>query len=221
MARTVTILALVVLALAAPVAAFAQEEGHFEGFTRFTNPSLPGTVINGRGLVTALYPPLVTNFNANEYTWEFLNLVSMGSVLRDSVYYTTYAVGGSSFTIYEDPLQDARPTYYNCPNTNPDAVYNDGGVYLKGHFTSFKSTFDIHGDSYGQGTFTAQLNWDSGSNLGDLPVGRRGAWQFGGTTTSSDACIPASYQQALTGRIFQLTTPVGSTTWGKLKQLYR
>ncbi|MBI5837686.1 MAG: hypothetical protein HZB25_10610 [Candidatus Eisenbacteria bacterium] len=221
MRKFVTIAALLVVALMAPMAAFAQEEAHYEGYTRFTNPSLPGTVINGRGLVTALYPPLVSAFSTHEYTWEMLGLTSLGSVLRDSVYTTTYSVAGSSFSIYEDPSFDASAGFYNCPSTAPDAAFNNGVLYLRGHFTSFRTTFDIHYDVYGQGTFTAQLNWDTGSHIGDLPPARRGAWTFGGSTVSSYACIPPTYDQQMTGRIFQLTTPVSKTTWGQVRRLYQ
>ncbi len=219
--KLVTVALLLLIAIAAPMVAFAQEEAHYEGYTRFTNPSLPGTVINGRGLVTALYPPLITNFAGNEYTWELLGLTSQGSVLSDSVYYTNYAVSGSSFSIYEDPSFDATSGFYNCPSTSPDASFNNGALYLRGHFTSFKSTFDIHYFAYGQGTFTAQLNWDTGTHINDLPVGRRGAWTFGGSTTSVYACIPPTYQQQMTGRIFQLTTPAAKTTWGQVRRLYQ
>ncbi|MBI5837685.1 MAG: hypothetical protein HZB25_10605 [Candidatus Eisenbacteria bacterium] len=220
MLRTATLFLILLLALVVAAPVLAQEEAHFEGFTRNTNPNIAGTVINGRGLVTALYAPLTSNFVANEYTWEILGLTSQGSVLRDSVYYTTYSVIGSTFSIYEDPAQDARPTYYFCPTTNPDGVYNNGAVYLRGHFTQYSTTFDIHADSYGVGTFQGMVNWDSGTHLFELPPGRRGSWQFGGSTTSSYACIPASYEQALTGRIFQVTTPVRNSTWGQVRRLY-
>jgi hypothetical protein len=219
--RFATVAVLLVLALAVPVAAMAQEEAHFEGYTHFTNPNIMGTVIDGRGLVTALYAPLVSNFGLNEYTWEVKHLMSMGSVLRDSVYHTTYSVAGSTFSIYADPSNNARSGFYNCPSTAPDANFSDGALYLRGHFVTFTTTFDIHADSYGQGTFTGTVNWDTGSNVGDLPIGRRGSWQFGGSTTSSYACIPSGYDQQMTGRIFQLTTPVSSTTWGKVRKLYR
>ena len=219
--RLVTVAVLLILALAAPVAALAQEEAHFEGYTHFTNPNMIGTLIDGRGLVTALYSPLVSNFGVNEYTWEVGHLMSLGSVLRDSVYRTTYAVTGSTFSIYEDPSGNARAGFYNCPSTAADADFSDGTLYLRGHFVSFTTSFDIHSYNYGMGTFNGTVNWDTGSNIGDLPVGRRGSWQFGGSTTSSYSCIPPGYDQQMTGRIFQLTTPVTGTTWGNVRKLYR
>jgi hypothetical protein len=219
--RVVTAAVILVLALAFPLAAMAQEEAHFEGYTHHSNPNIAGTVLDGRGLVTALYPPLVSNFGTNEYTWEILGLVSQGSVLRDSVYFTTYAVVGSTFSIYEDPSKDAYAGFYNCPVTSLDPEFNNGTLYLRGHFTNYSTTFDIHAASYGQGTFTGRVNWDTGSHVSDLPVGRRGSWQFGGSTTSSHACVPATYDQQMTGRIFQLTTGAQSSTWGKVRRLYR
>jgi len=231
--RVALVLMVVLLALlvAAPVLAQTgppgPQEAHFEGFSRHTNPNPPGTVIDGRGLVTALFPPMITDFVHNEYTWEMLNLVSQGSVLKDSVYYTTYTVvnglNPATFTVYEDPSQDARPTYYFCPNSLPDNVYTDGAVYLRGHFTDYKTSFDIHADNYGQGTFRGDVNWDSGTHIGDIPIGHRGAWQFGGTSVSPYSCIPVAlgYEEAMTGIIYQEITPAAPTTWGKLHRLYR
>lgn len=141
------------------------------------------------------------------------------------MYYTTYITGNpSSFSIYEDPAQNARPTFYNCPSDiiGLDPRYSDGALYLRGHFTQFSTTFDTHADTYGQGTYTARLNWDSGAHVNDLPANRRGGWTFGGTTTDQFACLPASqYGQALTGRIFQMTTRTEATTWGHLRTMYR
>jgi hypothetical protein len=223
---TICLAVLALMFVSVPLwAAPGPQEGHFEGFTRNTNPNIiPGTIIDGRGLVTATFPPLVSNFNTNEYTWELVGLVSQGSVYRDSSYVTVYTCGpNSTFTIYEDPLQDARPAYYLCPNPNPDGVYNNGTVYLKGHFVSYKTTFDVHTDTYGVGTFTATVNWDSGTHLGDLPVGQRGAWQFGGTSTDAYSCIPVllNYEEAMTGIIYRQITPATGTTWGRIRNLYR
>ena len=160
MTRWITALA-VLLSLAVAGAAYAQEEAHYEGYTYGSNPSLAGTELKGRGLVTALYAPLISNFVKFEYTWVLDKCFSNGSVLRDSVYNTTYAVGNNSrLRIFEDPLNDARPTFYNCPSDiiGDDPRYQNGALYLQGHFVSYRSTFDIHGDSYGQGTFVATLD---------------------------------------------------------------
>jgi hypothetical protein len=232
MRRAVIVVFFLVVALAAAGAAYAQEEAHYEGYSMGSNPSPAGTPMNGRGLVTALYPPLVKNFALNEYTWVFDGLVSLGSALKDSVYYTNYIIGPTvTFSIYEDPAQDASPTFYNCPSdiVGVDPRYSNGALYLRGHFTQYSSTFDIHTVTYGQGTYTARLNWDSGLAVTNnwLPAGKRGGWTFGGTSTSAFTCIPAigdpnfgPYQQALTGRIFQTTTKVQTSTWGTLRTLY-
>lgn len=223
MTRWITVLA-VLLSLAVVGAASAQEEAHYEGYTYGSNPSLAGTELKGRGLVTALYPPLVSNFVVNEYTWVIDRLYSNGSVLTDSVYNTSHAAGNASrFRIWEDKQINARPTFYFCPSDiiGDDIRYEDGALYLQGHFIYYKSTFDIHTDSYGMGTFVAQLNWDTGTHVNDLPLNKRGGWTFGGSTTSAFACIPPKYEQAMTGRIFQLTTGVTESTWGQLRKAYR
>src|SRR5437868_3806746 len=176
MIRSLTVALAILLTVGLASAAFAQEEVHYEGYSIGTNPNPEsGTPINARGLVTALYNPLVSDFTANEYTWVISGLVSQGSVLKDSSWETTYVPGGN-FTIWEDPCQNARPTFYLCPSdiVGLDPRYEDNcspvaGYYLQGHFTAFKTTFDIHTDTYGQGTFVGTLNWDSGNHINDLP----------------------------------------------------
>ncbi len=228
MTRFVTILAAVALVAFSAGAALAQEEAHYEGY--FINSAQPPVNPNpqtiglaGRGLVTALYSPLVSNFTTNEYTWVIQNLLQTGNTVNGTTTYTSYNVSISSITIYEDPSQDARGTFYNCPsdiNSPTDPRYQDGTVYLRGHFVSFSSTYD---PSTQQGTFSGTLNWDSGSHINDLPLAGRGGWTFGGTTSSNYSCIPTAsgYDQAMTGRIFQVTTPAKPNSWGQLKNLYR
>ena len=136
------------------------------------NPAVVG--LAGRGLVTALYAPLVTNFTANEYTWVMSGLLPIANTLYGTTTYTSYDVASipSSFTVYEDPSQDARPTFYNCPadvDAN-DPRYSDGVVYLKGHFASFNSQYDT---STQTGTFNGTVSWDAGSHLVNLPGSRR------------------------------------------------
>lgn len=209
-------------ALATAGTAFAQEEVHFEGYW-VTNPvGGPGTTLDGRGLVTALYPPLVSNFVANEYTWTTSGLSVAGSSVVGTTTYQTFNLAGALFTIYEDATQDARPTFYLCPSDiiGADGRYQNGPIYLQGHYTAFSATFDVGTTT---GTFNAQVNWDSGSHLTDFTPARRGAAKFGGTTTqnSTGACIPPGYQIGMTARIFQVTTASNETSWGTLKKVYR
>lgn len=245
MIRVLMILS-VLLSLCLAGAAYAQtplgDEVHYEGYTVGSNPTPPGVMLNGRGLVTHLYPPLVWKPNAFEYTWVIGGLVSRGSVLTDSQY-TTYYDGGpggsnSFYRIFEDPSFDASGTFYNCPSDIQgfDPRYSDGALYLQGHFVpdpsranaAYVSTFDIHAATYGQGTFMAFLNWDTGTHIGDLPLAQRGGWTFGGSTVSVFSCIPKvaqgnqmDYDQAMTGRVYRLTTKAQGTTWGALRTMYR
>ena len=215
--------ALLLLSLAG--SALAQEEAHYEGY--FLNSAAPSTssTLSGRGLVTAIYAPLASNFVANEYTWVIDGLLLTSGYAVATTNYFTWNVSSSpaSFTIYEDPTQNARPTFFNCPaDLNlGDPRYSDGTVYLKGHFVSFNNQYD---SATLTGTFTGTVNWDSGSpdGFGNLPDGRHGAWTFGSTTSAHFTCIPTLplYDQAMTGRIFQLTTAAGKTSWGKLRRMY-
>lgn len=219
MRKFVTVLGIAAM-LAFASAAFAQEEAHFEGYWQ-GNPNPPiASLLSGRGLVTALYPPLVSNFVANEYTWTMTGLQVVGANVVGTTEYVAYNLAGAQFTVYEDATQDARPTFYNCPSdiVGVDPRYSNGNIYLRGHYTQFNTSFDFGTST---GTFTAQLNWDSGSHLTDLPAARRGAWKFGGTTSIALACIPANYDIAMTGRIFQVTTGAANSTWGQLKKMYR
>lgn len=226
MKRFITGMLIAALAVAISGVAMAQEEAHFEG--SFVNSTCPPTNPNpavfgleGRGLVTALYAPLTSSFVLNEYTWVIKGITPVANTVVGTTCYTSYAVAGALFTIYEDAGQDARPTFYNCPSDIlfADPRYSNGLVYLRGHFTAFNSQYDTFS---GTGTFTAQMNWDTGAHLAELPGGRRGVWTFGGTTTQIFACIPFAngYDQNITGRMFQLTTGTKNTTWGQLRNLY-
>ncbi len=201
--------------------AWAQEEAHFEGNAQLTSPSSAGAQLQAFGLVTALYPPLTSNFTVNEYTWQIYGLHSQGSVLQDSVWYTSFDVTGSAMVMYEDPSNDARTVFYDCPRGGAKSVYTDGTEVLRGHFVSFRTSLDIHSYNYGQGTFKAQINWDTGSHVLELPADRRGAWSFGGTTTSVYSCLAPGDLEAWTGRIYQVTTPNAPGTWGGLRRMYR
>ena len=143
-----------------------------------------------------------------------------GTSTSGTTTYASYDLTNAQMSIYEDAGQDARPTFYNCPSdmTPTDTRYSNGTLYLRGHYTSFLTSYDT---STLTGTFTAQVNWDSGAHLTDLPPARRGAWKFGGTTTNSFACIPTGFTWAMTGRIFQVTTAAQHSTWGELRKLYQ
>ncbi len=231
---TIVAIALALLLLGAG-SVWAQEEAHFEGY--FINSTQPPVNPNpnvlglaGRGLVTALYAPLVSNFVVNEYTWVITGLIPTQMTQNGTVTYTIYDGSLSLFTLYEDPSQNARPTFYYCPsdiNSYNDPRYQDGTIYLRGHFApdthgnpAFKTSYDT---STQQGTFTGQVNWDSGSHLNDIPVGHRGGYTFGGTTSNAYSCIPTAsgYDQAMTGRVWQVITPAPRATWGQLRELYR
>lgn len=86
----------ILTALVTAGAAFAQEEVHFEGYW-VTNPfGGPGTSLEGRGLVTALYPPLTSNFVANEYTWTTSGLTVAGASVVGSTTYQTFNLAGAT-----------------------------------------------------------------------------------------------------------------------------
>jgi len=164
MKRSVTAIFAALLVLSVAGAAFAQEEAHYEGyFVNSAHPAVnpnPGVLgMEGRGLVTAIYPPLVSNFVLNEYTWVATGLLPIGNTVSGTTTYTTYDVVslGATFTMYEDASKDASPTFYNCPaDVLPnDPRYSDGAIYLKGHFVSFVSQYDT-GSQTGtfQGTST-------------------------------------------------------------------
>ena len=216
----------------------AQELAHLEGYLinsaqPAVNPNSGVIGLEGRGLVTALYPPIVSNFVANEYTWVLKGLVPLSNVTVGSTTYTTYDTTNSSLILYQDALQDARPTFYECPadiGPSPpgDSRYSDGTVfYVRWHFKSFTTMYD---SNTGSGTFYGTPVPDPGQPYRRYPcfiVPGDGPLNFGGEITTALACIPTAsgYDQALTGRLYCLygccaLTPAPGNSWGKLRRLY-
>ena len=217
-------LTLLCCALGAGPAA-AQEEVHCEGMSHGLSISAAGNVPAAMGLVTALYAPLTSYFASNEYTWEIRGLVSLGSTSADGVtFQTEYDVTHATMTIYEDPSQDARSAYYNCPAgmTAGDPAYTNGSKYLTAHFVSFSTTYDLNA---GLGGSSFSLNWDGGEHLLEVPPSRRGVFPPGAQLSFSTnfACIPLSegYSEQMTARFTQASSPSRRATWGSLRRLYR
>lgn len=211
--------------LAGAGVAAAQEELHCEGMAHGLSVSAPGDTPAALGLVTSLFPPLTSNFVMNEYTWKLAGLVSRGSTSSDGkVFSTDYDVTHATLTIYEDPSQDARPTYYNCPAgaAANDPAYGNGTVYLSGPLASFSTSYDSNA---GSGSMVITLNWDGGEHLGELSPGRRAVSPPGEhlTLSTTFACIPLGegYTEAVTARFFEPATPAPRTTWGQLRKMYR
>ena len=202
-----------------------QLEGYFQNSAvPPTNPNPTVVGLAGRGLVTALEYPLTGDFNANEYTWSLSGVLPVSNLVSGTSTQTIYDVSSvpASLVIYEDPTQDARPTFYNCPAdlAGNDPRYVNGAVYLKGRLTSFLSVYDL---SSGTGFFSGFVLWDSGTHFVELERVHNSYWSFGGTTTSQFACIPSGdgYDQAMKGRFFLLTLGAKSSTWGQLRRMYR
>ena len=219
--------------------ACSQELAHFEGYlinsaVPATNPNAGVKGLEGRGLVTAIFAPAAANFTANEYTWVLKGLVPVGSNVSGTTTYTTYDTTASSLVLYQDPSQDARPTFYDCPadilpSPPGDPRYSDGSVfYITWHFRAFMTTYDA---STHTGTFSGSAVLDPGQpyrRLACIIVPGDGPVVFDGTTSADFACIPTTsgYDQAVTARLFCLFgccpyTPARGTSWGRLRQLYR
>ena len=219
-----------------PPQAQSQELIHMEGY--FINSIYPAVNPNpgvngleGRGLITALYSPLTSNFVANEYTWVIKGLLATSTRIVGTQSFTNFDTSASSFSIYEDPTLDARPTFYNCPveiwpSPPGDPRYSNGTIYLRGHFSSFSTNYDSLTLS---GSFLGRIAWDAGPHASQVncPHPQYSSWALNGYTDSSTPCLPIGYDRAVFGRYYCLTgdccsvTKAQTGTWSKLRRIYR
>jgi len=173
------------------------------------------------GVISAFGPPLEF-LNANdpvkEYTFYVYGLISEGTVSFGSpgsqFYITTYKNFGT-IEIYEGPSHNSAFSPFP-PNV---ANFTDGELLLKGTVSGFYTqTSDF--SHFDTGNAEGHITWTGGSLLayvaGDCPD------LFTGGITWNPSLVITGYLFLHDGKIdHECPTPARSSTWGRMKKLYR
>jgi hypothetical protein len=117
----------------------------------------------------------------------------------------------ATIAIYSDPIAGGTAADYGTPST-----FTDGTLILGGTFDGelLRSIFTAT-----LGAFSGQVNFTSGTRLGDLATPQD--WAFGGGWSRSVSGIPAGYDENWDGVISQQVVGVEPRIWQDVKSLYR
>ena len=187
--------------------------------------SIPASEMKIVGIISAFGPPLGF-LNANDltkdYTFYIYGLISNGTATigppATEFYITTYT--GGTIEIYEGTPRDAvfDP---NPPNINVPSTFVDGTLLLSGTVSNF-FTQTNNFTPFMTGNSEGNITWTGGSLIGH--VGGQApcpALFTGGMTWLPSVNIPG-YLFRHDGKIdHECPTPTRSSTWGRMKSLYR
>ncbi|HEV8247483.1 MAG TPA: hypothetical protein VGP93_17020 [Polyangiaceae bacterium] len=224
--------------LAVPAAAFAQTDEllvSFEGFDYEFPDAHPadfggaGDWYNVVGYVQSGHPLLGLDFSNNEYTIQFFNLWSTGFTDFGNFRFVQYTTG--RVRVFEDPLSGGTHGDFNGsafpdnntagappPNDTSPSTFNDGTLILGGSVTAFAITFDL---TAGTGNFGGDVHFDEGTKLANVPVDVTHAYTFAGLT-SEPSTVYTGYDHQVSGEIrIERQVKTETTSWGKMKALYR
>lgn len=226
MKRFILLLLLSVLIL--PPAAMAQTEEElldFEGFDYEDPDNNPaefgdaGDWYNMFGLVQSANPSfLVTDFGLNEYTVKFCDLNSLGFTDFGCFRFVNYMPG--RLEVWEDSRAAGTAADWgiNPPNATVPSSFTDGTMLLGGNVNGFSVTLDL---CAGTGSASGDIDFDSGTQLGNIPADATKIYTFSGLT-SGVAAIPEGYIHQVTGSIkIEQAVQINDSTWGRMKALYR
>ncbi len=179
-----------------------------------------GDGYNSLGLVTQVNPTLLTaNFVANEYTYQFKDLVAIGSDAAPPFLFVFYSPG--RFRIYEDDRNTGTLADYgiNPPNAVAPPTFTDGLLILGGAVTNFVLQLNTTNNN---GAFNGDIAFDEGSQQGSIPAAQLNGWTVAGLTSGGGTGAPAGYAHQVDGEIrVQDTVPAAPKSWGQVKSLYR
>jgi hypothetical protein len=190
--------------------------------------SIPGSEFHLVGTISSFGPPLAfldASDPTKEFTFYVHGLISQGTTSQGSpsmMFYQTQYSGGT-IEIYQDNAPNATFAP-NPPNALVPSTFTDGGPpILTGSFTSFLvesnnfTTYDV-------GNIEGGINWTGGTLYPQLSQGSSQPCPglfMGGTTWYPGVMFPG-YIYRHDGKIdLQCPTPTRSSTWGRLKTLYR
>lgn len=183
------------------------------------NPGVFGDIgegYQGVGEVPVLYPPLISNQAANQYTYFFDNLTVTGRSSIPPFVIIDYSPG--TLTIYEDSRSSGTAATYgiNPPNGTAPPTFVDGTAILVGTLTNFRYLYNTATNT---GSFEADFQATGGSQFGNLT--EVNGWTFSGTSGNSST-IPTGYAHQVDGQTWlNAPTPTRPGSWGGLKARYR
>lgn len=221
--------ALLAGALAAPVIAgpaIDWDPAYFwEPGATFSN-SIPGNQMQIVGTISAFGPPLQF-LNANDptkdYTFYVSGLISNGTTTigapGSQFYLTTY--NGGTISIYEGTPRDAvfDP---NPPNANVPSTFTNGTLLLTGTISGFYTqTNDF--TAFNTGNAEGTITWTGGTLFPYVShSGEPCPSLFTGGATWYPPVMIAGYLFRHDGKIdVDCPSPTKSSTWGRVKSLYR
>jgi hypothetical protein len=224
--RNYFLLMAVGLVLSLPARAHADQFlADFRGFDYEDPNNSPGfgnvgDDYNSLGFVTQVNPVLLTcDFTNNEYTYQFKGLTAIATDAAPPFLFVFYAPG--RFRIFEDAKSGGTAADYgvNPANATAPASFIDGTLVLGGVVSNFVLTLDLTNNN---GSFNGDITFDEGSQQGSIPPAQLNGWSFAGLTSGSGTGTPQGYSHQVDGEIrVPSGTPTYSTSWGKVKNLYR
>jgi hypothetical protein len=172
------------------------------------------------GLVTEVNPAMLTaNFVANEYTYQFRDLIVIGSDAAPPFVYLFYSPG--RFRIFEDSRTTGTVADYgiNPPNALAPPTFTDGTLILGGVVSNFVIQLNT---SNNNGAFNGDITFDEGTQQGSIPPAQLNGWTFAGLTSGGGTGTPEGYDHQVDGEIrVPDVVPAQPKSWGQVKSLYR
>jgi hypothetical protein len=220
-----------------PAPAFAVDEllVSFEGYDYEDPDSDPsvfgdaGDWYNAIGFVQSGHPLLALDPVNNEYTFQFSNLWSTGFVDFGPFRFISYTPG--RVRVFEDPLANTHGDFNgsahadgDCaagdppPNDTAPSTFIDGTILIGGVVSGFVISWDFGSNT---GSFSGTVTFDEGTKLGSLPPGAT-SYTFAGLTSGEATCTHPGYDHQVSGEIrIERETSTESSSWGRMKALYR
>jgi len=195
------------------------------GATPYSSP--PGTQLFIVGTISSFGPPLNflnPNDPAKEYTFYLSGLTSLGTSTTPipgfgNAYLATYDPG--VIQVYEGSPRDAD-FGINPPNGTAPSTFTNGTLLLSGTVNSFYTqTNDF--STFMTGNAEGNITWTGGTLLSFVSKNGQPCPSLftGGLTWLPSVMIPG-YLFRHDGKIdLDCPTPSQSSTWGRLKSLYR
>jgi hypothetical protein len=205
-------------------------------YVNATYTSNPGSVLTILAKVTCFGPPFTAlNGTSKEYSVVITSLVSLGTVHTlfgtTDIWDTDYSVSApATFALYEDNSADL-PAPATAPAPAAALALFDGSeagvtTILSGQIDYFHTQITENGQTPRRwgGSFNALYHATGGTLFGLVGNGQanlNGLWCSLGTGLSQ-CSLPAGYSAHPSGKFDQPgTTPTQSTTWGRIKTIYR